>query len=450
MPKKPRDLNPGIYKWTNKINGKVYVGGAKNGIRIRHGHYLKDLPRGTCHNILLQRAWDKYGAEAFEFSIVQCCKAENVRDRENYWIKKLKAADRRYGYNIQPTANRGNFGVKASPETRAKIGAASRARMTPAMRAHLAEMNTGRKISEKTRKKMSIANTGRKQSPDAIERSAAKRRGQKRSEETRRRSSIAARKRWEKIGPRERSRRMSSLMTPQQRSEMVLSKGLNKGRKHTPEARENMKEGIKKSKKFRRETNYKKSKKGRKENSERIRTAWNDPEKRKRMEEGAKKRRRPVEERIWEKVQKRGLDECWIWTGCKNPGGYAMIHNGKRQKAAHKIIWEIQNGKVPEGLCVLHKCIDLSCLNPQHLFLGTRSDSIANTIAKGRDKHTGPKNANKGEIHPLAKLTEKEAKEIRRRYIPRVNARDLAEEFGVAAGRIRMIASGKSWKHLSA
>ena len=93
---------------------------------------------------------------------------------------------------------------------------------------------------------------------------------------------------------------------------------------------------------------------------------------------------------------------CWIWKNCKRPDGYGLLHVNGKLYSAHRysILGEEDN-----PLCVLHKCDNPSCVNPDHLFLGTRMDNHLDAVKKGRAKLLGWKNKNKTHCkrgHPLA------------------------------------------------
>jgi len=97
---------------------------------------------------------------------------------------------------------------------------------------------------------------------------------------------------------------------------------------------------------------------------------------------------RPIKERFYEKFIPVTESGCWIWEGsCSNTGyGSMQIGTNRKPKAenAHKLSWIIHNGKVPEGMYVLHKCDVRACVNPDHLFLGTHQDNMKDMVNKGR------------------------------------------------------------------
>lgn len=99
--------------------------------------------------------------------------------------------------------------------------------------------------------------------------------------------------------------------------------------------------------------------------------------------------RRPFAERFWEKVNKGGPDECWEWTAAKDDDGYGAFGvNGSRDiHKAHRVSWLLQNGIWPID-CLLHKCDNTSCVNPSHLFEGSRSDNMEDKTRKGRQFKT--------------------------------------------------------------
>lgn len=88
-------------------------------------------------------------------------------------------------------------------------------------------------------------------------------------------------------------------------------------------------------------------------------------------------------ERFWSKVDRSG--ECWEWTAGLNQAGYGQFSMWPdRPERAHRFSWVLHNGPIPDDLCVLHACDNRKCVNPAHLFLGTRGDNIRDCFAKGR------------------------------------------------------------------
>src|SRR6185369_2192030 len=85
---------------------------------------------------------------------------------------------------------------------------------------------------------------------------------------------------------------------------------------------------------------------------------------------------------------------CWLWLGtikAKGYGGFTVV-KGESQRA-HRVSWIITHGKIPEGMCVLHKCDTRSCVNPDHLFLGTNDDNVKDRGKKDRTAR-GNRNGN--------------------------------------------------------
>lgn len=84
--------------------------------------------------------------------------------------------------------------------------------------------------------------------------------------------------------------------------------------------------------------------------------------------------------------------DCWEWTGFRSEKGYGKIASGKRGESprrAHRVAWEIANGSIPNGLHILHRCDNPSCVRPSHLFLGNDLENQRDRIKKGRGKRIG-------------------------------------------------------------
>jgi len=88
-----------------------------------------------------------------------------------------------------------------------------------------------------------------------------------------------------------------------------------------------------------------------------------------------------VESRV-ERIPESG---CWIWMAAVQSKGYGSCHiKGAKESLAHRISWTVYRGFIPSGMCVLHRCDVPSCVNPDHLFLGTKHDNSQDMVGKGR------------------------------------------------------------------
>lgn len=88
--------------------------------------------------------------------------------------------------------------------------------------------------------------------------------------------------------------------------------------------------------------------------------------------------------RFWRKVDRRGPDECWLWTASKTKSGYGHLGLGLKVVRAHRLAMVIAGHEVPPHLSVCHKCDNPACVNPAHLFVGSMSDNIRDSVQKGR------------------------------------------------------------------
>jgi hypothetical protein len=83
-------------------------------------------------------------------------------------------------------------------------------------------------------------------------------------------------------------------------------------------------------------------------------------------------------------VSKEPTSGCWLWTGSVSPKGYGGFGGGTYGKRAHRVSWRLFRGTIPDGFDVCHKCDTPPCVNPDHLFVGTRSDNMYDCSRKGR------------------------------------------------------------------
>ena len=105
---------------------------------------------------------------------------------------------------------------------------------------------------------------------------------------------------------------------------------------------------------------------------------------------------------------------------------------------AHRLAYEAHIGPIPTGMFVCHKCDNPSCVNPDHLFLGTHQDNMTDKVVKHRHCH--------GETHGMHKLNEQQVVELI--LAGNKSTNELAAMLGVTPDHIAVIRSGKAWKHL--
>ena len=176
---------------------------------------------------------------------------------------------------------------------------------------------------------------------------------------------------------------------------------------------------------------------------------------------------------FWSKVRRGPApNDCWVWTGRLNHKGYGILHwHGAR--SAHRTAYILTNGPIPpgsgyHGTCVLHACDNAVCVRPDHLWLGSSAENMADKVSKGRQSkgeahtvimrrvaargasngaYTHPESRPSGEANAAAKLTALKATAIRVAYLDGRTKSQLAREYGVSRPAIASILSRQTWKH---
>jgi len=135
-------------------------------------------------------------------------------------------------------------------------------------------------------------------------------------------------------------------------------------------------------------------------------------------------------------------DSCWLWRGYRDRNGYGQLTINKQTRKSHRVSWEIFRGPIPADKCVLHKCDVGSCINPDHLYLGTKADNTRDALERNRLRPPV------GERNWRCKLTEKRVTEIRKLRASGMMLKHLEKKFGISNGQISQIANHKAWKHV--
>ena len=148
----------------------------------------------------------------------------------------------------------------------------------------------------------------------------------------------------------------------------------------------------------------------------------------------------PAEERFWSRVDTSG--KCWEWIGRKSPEGYGRFWDGDKDTTAHRFAYSLVYGAIPDGMFICHHCDNPGCVRTSHLFMGTHSDNMRDSIAKGR--HVD----NRGERHGLSRLCENDIYEIRRLRSLGIEQKILAKMWRICRPNVSLIVTRKRWKHI--
>jgi len=129
---------------------------------------------------------------------------------------------------------------------------------------------------------------------------------------------------------------------------------------------------------------------------------------------------------------------CLVWGKYTAKNGYGQLGIHSKAMQAHRLAWTLANGPIPPGLKVLHRCDNPPCCNPDHLFLGTQADNVADMVAKNRNVY--------GERQNSSKLTSDQVITIRARYAQGgTTHKSLAIKYGVNPTTIGCVVRGQTW-----
>lgn len=134
---------------------------------------------------------------------------------------------------------------------------------------------------------------------------------------------------------------------------------------------------------------------------------------------------------------------CWYFMGPVNKGGYGTVRMAGRNMNAHRAMWIAVHWNEPTGLDVCHRCDVRLCVNPAHLFLGTRKENLADMDRKGR--RVPPR----GIRSATAKLTEEQVRSIWADIMRGDRLLDIGPRYGISHITVSSIKNRRNWKHIT-
>lgn len=142
------------------------------------------------------------------------------------------------------------------------------------------------------------------------------------------------------------------------------------------------------------------------------------------------------------------MSECMVWNGPTNRGGYGRKRIKGKDVLLHRMAYEWANGPIPDGMCVCHTCDNPPCVNPDHLWLGTRSENTLDRIGKGRthifeSSHYKMLASRSHESRRI--LGESEVRAIRS---DKRKQRLIAEDYGISQQHVSDIRLKKRYAHV--
>lgn len=267
--------DPGIYRIVNQVTGQCYVGSSTYLISRKSKHF-QALRRGAHENLHLQRAWDKYGKDAFVFEVLERCERDVCIEREQHWIDALcpeynirKKAERKAppeeetiqrmreararaeadgklhgGAKPDPSKRRSRHRIKTEADQQAvherRVQASTGRAMPPEAREKIRQARLGSKASPETREKLRISHLGQTPTPETLEKNRQAQLGRTVSQEAR--EKIRQSKLGKPRSPETREKLRQANLGKKQSSEAILKRSAHPV---TEETRQKLREARK-------------------------------------------------------------------------------------------------------------------------------------------------------------------------------------------------------------
>lgn len=149
--------------------------------------------------------------------------------------------------------------------------------------------------------------------------------------------------------------------------------------------------------------------------------------------------------RFYSNIIINGENDCLEWRGTMKSNGYGQFRTlNKKWFHAHRYSYELFVSEIPVGMCVLHKCDNRKCVNPEHLWVGTKKENTQDMFLKQRNGYCGLK----GEKNGKAKLNCEDVALIRKIYSKEMNCTKLSKIYSVSISAIDRIVRNVTWNHI--
>lgn len=153
--------------------------------------------------------------------------------------------------------------------------------------------------------------------------------------------------------------------------------------------------------------------------------------------------------RFWKGVSIGASNDCWMWNGAKNKQGYGRFTQKKIQRLSHRVAFTSVHGPIKSDTLICHRCDNPSCCNPGHLFAGSSSDNVQDSLRKGRQVKSHGLSHWKSKLDATKVLALRKCREeINMGLRPTSDFSALYKSYGITAGGAYSASKGLNWRHI--